>query len=600
MEDKENPQWTHFLHQEQRRWSTVINTEPISAEIPLLKAELTAAKQLMLAPLFQAGGGQIQIKVEGFTIEWKWKQRKDSHKCSALDVRRGGWTWSVEDIGHGSESNELRSRVLKGKDEHVVWAVRGVGPYVCVIGERAFALEVKKQLIYYRLVSWNAYTGTDYKVHYEEGDFRFNLELVGAGPEGAFLRRQAGHLQDVFLIEKGGKLKRGEQESERSRKFVFGSKPGEYLVWTAESGVWQPSRALRQANWKLPDFHKAVPEILDTRKRILVTKWYGVRTVWCISKRENARTVWRGFGTITPDPWDGPWVRIAKAGCQAIWWNSEKDKRVQDTLSWCAETNGHFAVSRDGTRVPFVLIKPTLEKEPKGLLVIGYGAYGLPLPLGTARWIPLLQAGWALCLGLWRGGGDHTPEWEDTARVKGRGLVLEDAEVVVREAQRLTDVPAAHTVLFGRSAGGLWAGGLAAKFPQGNLAGGLYMEVPYLDVLRTVTNRELPLTDIETEEFGLPEFRLSDFRQTLRWSPMDTLQAEGTPGIWQIVRTGINDSQVFPYESAKWIVRSRGGEPTRPILLAIQGGQGHFVTGTTAVEQEAEDLAVLLFFTRRR
>jgi len=125
------------------------------------------------------------------------------------------------------------------------------------------------------------------------------------------------------------------------------------------------------------------------------------------------------------------------------------------------------------------------------------------------------------------------------------------------------------------------------------------MEVPYLDVLRTITNRDLPLTDIETDEFGLPEYRLSDFRQTLRWSPMETLPAEGTPGMWQIVRTGLNDSQVFPYESAKWIVRSRGGEATRPILLAIEGGQGHFVTGATAVEQEAEDLAVLLFFTDR-
>jgi protease II len=80
---------------------------------------------------------------------------------------------------------------------------------------------------------------------------------------------------------------------------------------------------------------------------------------------------------------------------------------------------------------------------------------------------------------------------------------------------------------------------------------------------------------------------------------METLPAEGTPGMWQIVRTGLNDSQVFPYESAKWVIRSRGGEATRPILLAIEGGQGHFVTGATAVEQEAEDLAVLLFFTDR-
>jgi oligopeptidase B len=125
------------------------------------------------------------------------------------------------------------------------------------------------------------------------------------------------------------------------------------------------------------------------------------------------------------------------------------------------------------------------------------------------------------------------------------------------------------------------------------------MEVPYVDVLRTVTNRSLPLTDLEMDEFGLPEERLSDFASVLRWSPMETLGVQGTPGIWQIVRTGLNDSQVFAYESAKWVVRCRAGDSGRPIYLAINGDQGHFVYGNTGLEQQAEDLAVLLERTLR-
>jgi protease II len=96
------------------------------------------------------------------------------------------------------------------------------------------------------------------------------------------------------------------------------------------------------------------------------------------------------------------------------------------------------------------------------------------------------------------------------------------------------------------------------------------------------------------DEFGLPEERLSDFASVLRWSPMETLGVEGTPGIWQIVRTGLNDSQVFAYESAKWVVRCRAGDLRRPIYLAINGDQGHFVYGNTGLDQQAEDLAVLL------
>ena len=116
------------------------------------------------------------------------------------------------------------------------------------------------------------------------------------------------------------------------------------------------------------------------------------------------------------------------------------------------------------------------------------------------------------------------------------------------------------------------------------------MEVPYLDVLRTTTNRALPLTNIETDEFGLPEQRLSDFASILKWSPMELIPQKGIPGIWQIVRTSLNDSEVFAYESAKWIARSKNSEA----FLVVEDGQGHFVPGLRGIIQQAEDLAVLL------
>jgi oligopeptidase B len=195
---------------------------------------------------------------------------------------------------------------------------------------------------------------------------------------------------------------------------------------------------------------------------------------------------------------------------------------------------------------------------------------------------------------MWRGGGDHTPEWEDAGRLGGREEVLKDAEEVVRSAAASLGLGAAATWLYGRSAGGLWVGGLIARYPEGELARGAYMEVPYLDVLRTTTNRTLPLTEIETDEFGLPDQRISDFAGMLRWSPMERLTPEGTPGVAQIVRTGLNDNQVLAYESAKWVVRSRAQSRKRPIFLAIQSDQGHFVHGDLGASQEAEDLAVIL------
>jgi protease II len=129
-----------------------------------------------------------------------------------------------------------------------------------------------------------------------------------------------------------------------------------------------------------------------------------------------------------------------------------------------------------------------------------------------------------------------------------------------------------------------------------------------LDVLRTTTNHSLPLTFLETDEFGLPAMRFSDFAGMLKWSPMETLPKGGLK-ICQVVRTGLNDSQVFAYESAKWIVRctsqesgpqqqKRQNAPRQ--LLAIEGGQGHFVHGSVGLQQQAEDIAVLLELIKNR
>jgi len=255
----------------------------------------------------------------------------------------------------------------------------------------------------------------------------------------------------------------------------------------------------------------------------------------------------------------------------------------------------HHAISADGTQIPFYTVGPA---TPKGLFIPAYSAYGIYSSFSTARWRPLLAEGWAIAFGVYRGGGDHTPEWEDAGRLTGRMKTLEDAEAVVRAARRLYNMPAAKTVIYGRSAGGLWVGGLCSRYPNGDLFGGAYMEVPYLDVLRTTTNHSLPLTLLETDEFGLPAMRLSDLAGILKWSPMETLPATGTPGIFQIVRTGLNDSQVFAYESAKWVVRSR--QNAERIFLAIEGGQGHFVNGDKGLQQQAEDISVILKLTHSK
>ena len=588
MESMKGDDWDDTRDRAQKRWKAAI--KPLKSEISLISSEIDGALRVSQAMMFRAAGDHVEIGVGGTNnITWKWKGRPELYTVANLDTRRGGYLWAVEEVGEGAEVYAVR--LYKYDYDKPIWEYRNISPVVAVVGGRCYCLEAKNKLVYWRLVSFDALTGKGYQVHYEETDYRYNLELIRGDEKHAYVRRQSGAKQDCFMITRDTprRIIVLEGISLESRRFVFGSSVGEYLFWTAADG-WRQSPALRKKGFKFPSWSRAVPETLDTGRRLLVTKWQGCRSLMSISQDRYPVTLWRNWGDILIDPWDSNWVRIIKPGTEAVWWNSHSTQRPADAINNLAEGKFRTVRSADGSDVPYFLVKPLGISKPAGLLVIGYGAYGLPTRLMTQRFVPLLNRGWSLAIGMWRGGGDHTPEWEDEGRMGGRERVLEDAEAVVRDARRVLGVSAARTVGYGRSAGGLWVGGLCAKFPHGELMEGAYMEVPYLDVLRTTTNRALPLTNIETDEFGLPEQRLSDFASILKWSPMELIPQKGIPGIWQIVRTSLNDSEVFAYESAKWIVRSKNSEA----FLVVEDGQGHFVPGMRGIIQQAEDLAVLL------
>ena len=176
---------------------------------------------------------------------------------------------------------------------------------------------------------------------------------------------------------------------------------------------------------------------------------------------------------------------------------------------------------------------------------------------------------------------------------------LEDFEAVIQSAQKKTDVNPENTIIYGRSAGGYLVGATLARNATGNLFRTLYTEVPYLDVLSTASNPRLPLTQLEYEEFGDPLHKEKNALALLRLSPVNTIPESGAPAIFVLCRIGLNDKEVFAYESVKWITRLRENEG-KPKLLAISEGEGHFISGRSSFRERAEDLALLLSNVARR
>jgi hypothetical protein len=556
------------IQKEKAKWKEVLDIKTAS----LIEKELIDL-YTYTSPPYTMGRITIVRLLQGYV--WHWTgTRKRTH---AIQIHaEGDHVWYIEDTSAGAEHYTLFC--LKHGRSTPVWKKTNVSPNFAIIGKRCYMLEARKILSYWKLVSCDAQHGSTYTVHYEELKPNYILNLIGCGSI-AYMTRSSGSMCDLFELTEHT-LTKAVPHSTASRRFVFDTQKG-YLVWTGGGGggAWKVSKAL--SSWRLT-FDNAVPEYIDTSRGLYLTKWLGVRTLWRISCEHNEEPVvlWKGVGQIM---FSDKYMKLIQPGGESHWF-SKIPKGISIDI--------HTATWGD-THVPYVIIPPK-KGDANKLLVIGYGAYGNPTSLDTTRWEPLLRRGWYLCIGFWRGGGDHTPEWEDAGKKEGRVNVLKDAYAVVKEAQRLTQTCPMNTVLYGRSAGGLWVGGLSSLYGAA-LARGAYMEVPYLDVLRTTTNASLPLTEVELDEFGMPLERFSDFISVVQWSPMETLPKDGTD-MFQIIRTAENDSQVLPYESMKWVHRCRGkGPEPRPIYLAYEHGQGHFIRDPFKLAQtNAEDLSVLL------
>ena len=568
METMNGPRWKSVIRSETQRFESACRSLVSPSQKEKLWKELFYASSLDKRESSKIGKIEFTF-ITQMSIQWK---TDITSLRSARDIAiYNNNVWEVTDAGKGAEAYEVS--YWKYGSEKPSWTHKGVGPHVLVLHERCYFLEAKKSLWYYRLVSVNATTGGERKIVYEEVNPRWNLSLV----RGGYMVRENSGLQEAFLIERGGARTLGIQGF-----FVLGQ--GRTYLATLGRGTdrWQAHGSL--AKWKLP---KGTPESISVSRGLLVTRSYGERSLWKCGAHEP-RLLIRGLCQIQfNDLLEEKPILFTVPGTGRISIQIDKEKPVIPLLPSYALASRRFT----GRRVPYIVVQR--GSISRGLLVVGYGAYGMVTQLNTARWYPLLMRGWTVVFALIRGGGDHTMAWADAARTWRRECALNDFEDVIRDAQAFTGVSPKRTVVYGRSAGGILIGSLAAKYGT-RLFGTVYGEVPYLDVLRTTTNPNLPLTQLEYEEFGHPAEKLVDLATLARISPVDRIPERGLPGLRVLLRTGENDREVLPYEPVKWITRARGGREDSEKLLAYSEDEGHFVDGSSLLDERATDLAILL------
>jgi oligopeptidase B len=234
-----------------------------------------------------------------------------------------------------------------------------------------------------------------------------------------------------------------------------------------------------------------------------------------------------------------------------------------------------MATAADGTKVPISLVYlKTLVKDGRNpIYLTAYGSYGLSSNVTfTSNRFSLVDRGVIYALAHIRGGGDLGKPWHDQGRMLKKKNTFTDF-IAAAEHLIAQKYGAAHSLAIeGGSAGGLLMGAVANMRPD--LFRAVVAQVPFVDVINTMTDTTLPLTVGEFEEWGNPAGSRAEYDYIKSYDPYRNITAQAYPAM--LVKTSLNDSQVMYWEPAKYVARLRAMRTnTQPLVFKINMAAGH-------------------------
>lgn len=614
IERMKGKEWDNLLRTEKQYFNELANQPFIQREARQMEKEILEAQQYLRLGGFKIGCGTIDIILSTnsrFSWKWSWKKTLNSIKYAAdIDVQ-GNIVWYITADEDKHNKNKL---ICESSDGKIIWTKSAVSSDIAIVGELCYFIKVIDYFRTVELCVCNAQTGNNEMILYRETDKERDLllykcsnktlYLTSSNPKDSRLYRIDGH--KLIPLVKNTLIQKPLGESIYGDDCILIRK-SRFEKWSA---VGKPI-----SDWIFPD-----EEIIwaNIQSGNIITIHEGAQSIWYCSPKKSPKLLLKiKVGFIDPNLWtlwENSLIQtfVIKTPTEVPYMiniinnniiRDERKIKIEHPIQFKELDISRFhTVSSDGIKVPYIVIK---EKGviPKAQLIYVYGAYGSSTPIGWpySSWYPILKRKWALVFALVRGGGDIDASWAELARRNNRHLAIDDFEAVIKASKIKNKLDATKTVIYGRSAGGLPVGAIVSRYPDGHLVGAAFTEVPYVDVLRTSSNPDLPLTIGEYEEFGNPIERVLNFKALLSISPINTVPFDGAPGVFVLSRVGLLDKQVFAYESFKWIQKLRGfssncdKDMTNPRgkYVTYESREGHQYRPNKFPRFRAIDLAIL-------
>lgn len=570
MESMKGPRWNSMVKRENSIFKDAL--DKVTSEEDLLQKQNE----------FKNSIGSMFFTYKNIVIktinnsEYEWTCDSKTYNVTDLEVSHD-YIYHIRDIGEGSQ----KYRVECIRNNRVIWDYTGIGSQLYIKNKICYVLGVENKLWYNSVIALDSKSGKVLKILYKENDNKYNLRFVKGEGDCLFLIREKSGAANLFIIEELNVSKLGENSI---MFYPLGIYRGKICYFENSDNIW------RAVGFQCKSFKNMI-DFASLKYDLLILRSYGKKIIYNFKFKK----IYSFYGNIYFHPLSYK-LELSKCFIDFTDGGIVEIRDFNDICykSYCKLYN-HSCISEDGTKVHYLVSYPNCKV--KGLIVTGYGAYGISSSVSSRRWKPYLDDGWIVCFTFIRGSGDKDISWALEARTVNKIKSCEDFEACIHDVQKKYHIESSDTCIHGRSAGGYLVGMSVSRNPTGKLFKMVYSEVPYVDVLRTTTNPNLPLTALEYDEFGNPSRSIDEFKKILEFSPVDSLLYNKPPDLSVIVRTSENDSQVYAYESYKWLEALRGvNKNDYRKLLFNSEDNGHFVNEHCSLRSFSEDFFLLNSF----